>query len=198
MLLAARGERPAPAVDVTPYAGVWSKMARAYLEAEAALGVTQERERANYTLERLYAMRTPDGGIPHRLDGAPSIRWLDDHAELGLAALRAYEATTDKVHLDVARATADHLLEGWWHPAGGFAAQPGSADRPFRDGDDGPGPSANAIAGALLWGISTHTGEARYADRARSLVEALLPLASGAGIDGAGLIYLRLVAGIGQ
>ncbi|MDB4968589.1 MAG: hypothetical protein JWN44_4278 [Myxococcales bacterium] len=197
-LLAARSERPTPAVDLTPYAGVWSKMARAYLEAEAALGITQERERALYTLERLYALRTPDGGIPHRLDGVPSIGWLDDHVELGLAALRAFEATTDKLHLDAARAVADHLLEGWWHSDGGFTSQPGGDDRPFRDGADGPGPSANAVAGALLWGVSTHSGEPRYADRARALVEALLPLACGAGVDGAGLIYLRVVGGIGQ
>ena len=67
-------------------------------------------------------------------------------------------------------------------------------------GIDGGGSNtiSNAIAGTLLWGISTHSGESRYADKARALVEALLPLACGAGIDGAGLIYLRLVAGIGQ
>ena len=51
-LLAARSERPQPAVDVTPYAGVSAKMARAYLEAEAALGVVQDRERALFALER--------------------------------------------------------------------------------------------------------------------------------------------------
>ncbi|MCU1277373.1 MAG: hypothetical protein JWM53_919, partial [bacterium] len=197
-LLTARGERPQPRVDATPYAGVFAKMARAYLEAEAALGIVQERERAIFTLERLYAARADDGAIAHRLDDTRSMRWLGDQAELGLAALRAYEATAERTHLLVARATADHLLERFWHPAGGFASLPGGDDRPFRDGEDGPGPSANAIAGTLLHGLATHTGDARYEERARALVESLLPLACGAGVDGAGLIYLRRVAAIGQ
>lgn len=198
-LLAARAERPQPAVDVTPYAGVFARMARAYLEADAHAAIdSRDRERALYTLERLYGARAADGGIPHRLDQPASIRWLADHAELGLAALRAWEATGERSHLEIARATADHLLDGWWHAAGGFAAQPGGADRPFRDGEDGPGPSANAVAGALLDGLFKHTGVARYAESARALVAALLPCACGAGLDGAGLIYLHLAAGIGQ
>jgi uncharacterized protein YyaL (SSP411 family) len=197
-LLAARGERPAPDVDVTPYAGVWAKMARAYLEAEAALGVWRERERALATLERLYAARSDDGGIPHRLDDPRSLRWLADHAELGLAAVRAYEATGERLHLEVAGAMADHLLARFWHSSDGFSGVPGGAARPFRDGEDGPGPSANAVAGMLLWTLATHTSDDRYADRARALVAALLPLACGATVEGAGLISLRLVVGIGQ
>ncbi len=197
-LLAARGERPQPAVDATPYAGVFAKMARAYLEAEASLGMVQDRERAILALERLYAARAADGGIAHRLDDAGSIRWLADHAELGLAALRAYEATGTPLHLDVARASADHLLARFWHRDGGFASVPGGDDRPFRDGEDGAGPSANAVAATLLSDLATHTGDARYADRARAAVAALLPLACGAGIDGAGLIYLHRVTAIGQ
>ena len=102
------------------------------------------------------------------------------------------------MHLDVARATCEHLLDRFWHADGGFASTPGGADRPFRDGEDGPGPSANAVAGLLLQGLAIHTGQAGFAARARELVEALLPAACGAGIDGAGLIYLRRVAGIGQ
>jgi uncharacterized protein YyaL (SSP411 family) len=197
-LLAARAERPQPAVDTTPYAGVSAKMARGYLETEAALGIVQDRERAIFALERLYASRADDGGIAHRLDDARSLRWLADHAELGLAALRAYEATAERVHLDVARATAEHMLANFWHARGGFASSPGSDDRPFRDGEDGPGPSANAVAGTLLWSLGTHTHDARYGERALALVEALLPVACGAGVDGAGLIYLRRVLGIGQ
>jgi len=197
-LLAARSERPQPTVDATPYAGVFAKMARGYLEAEAALGVVQDRERAIFALERLYAARAGDGGIAHRLDDARSLRWLADHAELGLAALRAYEATADRLHLDVARLTAQHLVDRFWHARGGFASTPGGDDRPFRDGEDGPGPSANAVAGALLWGLGTHTRDDRWLERARALVESLLPLACGAGLDGAGLIYLRRVLRIGQ
>ncbi len=197
-LLAARGERPAPSVDTTPYAGVWAKMARAYLEAEAAVGVWRERERAILALDRLYAARAEDGGIPHRLGDSQSLRWLADHAELGLAAARAYEATGERHHLDAARAMADHMLAKFWHTDGGFASVPGGQARPFRDGDDGPGPSANAVAGTLLWTLATHTGDDRYADRARALVAALLPLACGATVEGAGLIYLRVVVGVGQ
>jgi uncharacterized protein YyaL (SSP411 family) len=176
-------------------------MARAYLEAEAALGLHSERERALFALERLYAARRANDGIDHVLgDGGPGrgILWLADHAELGLAALRAYEATGESSHLDVARATAEHLLAEWWHPDGGFRATPGADERPFRDGDDGPGPSANAVAGTLLWGLGLHTGEPRWSERAAALCEALVPLACGAAVEGAGLIYLRVVTGIGQ
>jgi uncharacterized protein YyaL (SSP411 family) len=197
-LLAARGERPQPAVDPVPYAGVFAKMARAYLEAEAALGIVQDRERAILALERCYAARAADGGIPHALDDPSSLRWLADHAELGLAALRAYEATGEAPHLDAARALGEHLIARFWHADGGFASTPGGDDRPFRDGEDGPGPSANAVAGALLHGLAAHTGEKRWDDRARALVDALLPLACGAGIDGAGLIFLHRVTGIGK
>jgi uncharacterized protein YyaL (SSP411 family) len=208
-LLQARGERPAPAVDETPYAGVFARMARAYLEAEAALGTTHDRDRALATLDRLYAARLPDGGVPHRLDDARSLRWLADHAELGLAAVRAYEATRDERHLVVARQLADCLLAQFWHSDGGFTRVPvGDAgvddvvaavarERPSRDGEDGSGPSANAVAGTFLHVLGAHTREPLYAERARSLVEALLPWACGAGVDGAGLIYLRLVLGIG-
>jgi uncharacterized protein len=197
-LLQARAERPQPAVDPTRYAGVFAKMARAYLEAEAALGIVQDRERAILALERCYAARAADGGIPHDLDDPDSPRWLADHAELGLAALRAYEATGGSEHLYAARSLGEHLVARFWHPEGGFASVPGGDDRPFRDGEDGSGPSANAVAGALLHGLATHTGDSAWDDRARALVDALLPLACGAGIDGAGLIYLRRAASIGQ
>ena len=150
-LLSARAERPQPAVDATPYAGVSARLARAYLEAEAALGVVQDRERALFALERLYAARADDGGIRPSARRRALVRWLGDHAELGLAALRAFEATAERVHLDVARATAEHLLDRFWHADGGFASHAAAAAiAPFRDGEDGPGPSANAVAGLLL------------------------------------------------
>jgi uncharacterized protein YyaL (SSP411 family) len=210
-LLDARGQRPAPAVDMTAYAGVFARTARAYLEAEAALGGTRDRDRALAALDRLYAARQPDGGIPHRLDDPRSLRWLADHTELGLAAVRAYEATRDDQHLTVARATAEHLLARYWHVDGGFTRLPldsavaadvpdlfaaAARARPVRDGESGGGPSANAVAAVLLWRLAAHTGDRGYADRACALVDALLPAACAAGIDGAGLIYLRLVLGI--
>jgi uncharacterized protein YyaL (SSP411 family) len=202
-LLQARAERPLPPVDERQFAWVTAKMARAYLEADNEIGVVRERERAIYALERLYAARQADGGIAHRLgehSARDDARWLADQAELGLAALRAFEATGARHHLEIARATADYLLADFWTSAGGFSSVPGGSERPYRDAVDGSGvgPSGNAVAGELLFGLTLHTGEPRFATRGRELVEALLSLACGAGIDGAGVIYLHAIDAVRQ
>jgi uncharacterized protein YyaL (SSP411 family) len=196
-LLAARDERPPPPVDPHVYSGVSARVARAYLEAD---GVLHERHGALLTLERLYGARAKDGAIPHALDGKADdgLRWLADQAETGLAALRAFEVTQDKLHLEEARRSAQHLLARYWHADGGFSDVPGGTARPHHDASEGVGTSGNAVAAALLWGLASRTGEPLFAERVRELMAALLPLACGAGLDGAGLIYLRVVGGVGQ
>jgi uncharacterized protein YyaL (SSP411 family) len=196
-LLAARDERPAPRIDTHVYAGPSARVARAYLEAD---GMLHERHGALLTLERLYGARAKDGGIPHTIDGKErtELRWLDDHAELGLAALRAFEVTGDRLHLDNARGLAEHLIARFWHSDGGFSDVPGGEARPHHDASSASGISGNALAAALLWGLSSYPGGATFGRRARELMQALLPLACGAGLDGAGLIYLRVVGGVGQ
>jgi uncharacterized protein len=197
-LLAARDERPSPHVDTRIYSGWSARVARAYLEAD---GVLHERHGALLTLQRLYAARSKDGGIPHALDKlddkGDGLRWLYDHAELGLAALRAFEITGERTHLEHAAAMAEHLCDRFWHAGGGFSDVPGGDRRPYHDCDGG-NVSGNAVACALLWGLSSHVAEGDFGERARALMDALLPLACGAGLDGAGLIYLRVVGGIGQ
>jgi uncharacterized protein YyaL (SSP411 family) len=196
-LLAARDDRLPPPVDARVYSGMSARVARAYLEAD---GVLHERHGALLTLERLYGARAKDGGIPHALDGSKDdggLRWLSDHAEVGLCALRAYEVTHDRLHLDQARTIANHMLARFWHAEGGFSDVPGGGARPYHDASGG-GTSGNAVAATLLWGLSSHAGGGIFAQRARDLMHALLPLACGAGLDGAGLIYLRVVGGVGQ
>jgi uncharacterized protein YyaL (SSP411 family) len=196
-LLAARDERTPPPVDARVYSGVSARVARAYLEAD---GVLHERHGALLTLQRLYGARAKDGSIPHALDGKSDdgLRWLGDHTEVGLAALRAFDVTGDRTHLEHAMAMGEHLVENYWHPDGGFSDVPGGTTRPIHDALDNAGPSANAVAAALLWGLSAHASAPFLRERAAQLMEALLPLACGIGLDGAGLIYLHVVGGVGQ
>lgn len=195
-LLQARGERPGPPVQLVAYAGVAAQLARAYLECEAVLG-TRERERALLTLERLYRGRTAEGLVARRLDASDGLLWLADQAAFGLAALAAWKVTGDLRHLQAARRLVEALLAGWWHPGGGFVATPASEVRPFRDDEGGAGPSGNALAGLLLWRLGEELHEQGYRQRAEALCEALLPWACGAAQAGAGLLWLRLVAGVG-
>ena len=117
-LLAARGERPQPAVDATPYAGVFARMARAYLEAEAALGVVQERERAlchpRAALRRARRRRRHSPSPRRR-----AVRCAGSPITPSSAWRRCAptKRPAERSHLLVARATADHLLERFWHAA---------------------------------------------------------------------------------
>jgi hypothetical protein len=79
-LLAARDQRPRPLLDTRILVADNAALCRALIACgESAL--------ARDTLDRLYAEApTADASVRHRL-GADGIAWLDDHAELALAAL---------------------------------------------------------------------------------------------------------------
>jgi uncharacterized protein YyaL (SSP411 family) len=185
-LLAARDRRPAPELDRTLYVAANAHFAR------AALALPEAQPFALATISRLYAEALErDGGVRHTLGGDRGIRWLDDHAQLGLAALTAHRITGDGAHREVAERIARHLGERFASPAGGFfdrprdAAAPGLLARVLRPVRDRAAASGNALAGWLLAGVGQPAA-------ARSLAIGLAPEADVQGVRGAGLIQLAL------
>ncbi len=172
----ARNARPAPVVDSTPYAAWNAMMAGAFLRAGPVLGDPDAADQALAAL-RVLRRRAGDGPVPHAPDGADAL--LDDQVHTAAAALDAFEATNDAAWL----AWAASLMERTWETHRD-ARHGGLRDRPLDAGgeglldaaligiEDAPVPSANGVAGAVLARLAAHTGEPRWADRHRALVEA--------------------------
>ncbi|HUS64154.1 MAG TPA: DUF255 domain-containing protein [Kofleriaceae bacterium] len=179
-LLAARAARPQPPIDTAKHVSTNAHLCRAHLDAATTLGLPACREVALTALAALY--RTP----PRPL--------LDDHAQLGLAALAAHTATGDSAHRAVAVERCEQLLADYWdETAQAFCDRPRGAPgpaalaRPLHPVRDGAAQSGNALAGQLLGALGD-------TDRARALARALLPRAAAEGASGAGLIQLALTA----
>jgi len=184
-LLAARDQRPRPAVDGAVYTDVSAALARALAEAGELLDLAGARESAERTLARAERAMI-DGRVPHRLDAPPAdapLFFLADHAQLGLLALALGRA-------DFARALADRILADFSDESSAFLDRPREMGAPLVPIRDAALPSGNALAGALLAAIGRALADEKYLDRARSLVAALRPRFAGAGIPSAGLVTL--------
>ena len=118
-----RAERDAPYVDRTLYAGWNGLMARAHLMGARLLGDPDLEQRALAALDRVLSLLgPPEAGLAHHWDGARSdvAGFLGDHADLGLAAVDAYQHTGDRIWLERARALAAYPLERLAAEDGGF------------------------------------------------------------------------------
>ena len=136
-MYAARLARPTPYVDKTVYVG-WNAMCvSAYLSAARVLGLTDARQFAVRSLDRLLAEGWPaateaGGGARSTLghviaDADPAavrretLGVLDDYAFTVIACLDAYEATADLSYFKFARAIADAMTAQFFDPvSGGF------------------------------------------------------------------------------
>jgi uncharacterized protein len=208
-LLAARDERPRPTVDGAVYTDASAALARALLDADALLALPAARAQALRTLDRAEAALV-GGRVPHRLDGKMPQQPLDgkmpqqpldgkmpqqpldggaplyllaDHAQLGLLALAAGR-------LDSARALADTIVATFSDESGGFLDRPRALGAPLVPVRDGAQPSSNALAAEFFAALGRATGDARYRDRARALLDALVPRAAAEGLAGAGLVTI--------
>jgi uncharacterized protein len=177
-LLAARAARPQPSIDRSKHVSAEAHLARAWLAAAATLELPACRDRALAALARLYA--------------TPLRPFIDDHAQLGLAALAAHAATGDAAHRAAAVERCEHLVADYWDDAAqAFCDRPraqrgpAALARPLHPVRDGAAASGNALGGQLLSALS-HVG------RARALGKALIPRAIAEGASGAGLIQLAL------
>ena len=81
----------------------------AYLDAAELLDTPAYRERALATLEFLWQNCRSDGaGMCHYFEGAPHVSGLlQDQAQMGIALIRAHEATGDGRYLDRVKQLAD-------------------------------------------------------------------------------------------
>ncbi|MBM4297785.1 MAG: thioredoxin domain-containing protein [Deltaproteobacteria bacterium] len=109
-------------IDRCIYTDANAVTSAAYLEAALLLGKPQYRERALKTLEFLWQNCCTDGrGMFHYFDGAGHVPGLLlDQAQMGLALLRAHEATRDAMCLERARRLAEFVITQLKNPAGGF------------------------------------------------------------------------------
>ncbi|MBV9660609.1 MAG: thioredoxin domain-containing protein, partial [Acidimicrobiales bacterium] len=174
----------------------WNAMAVAALaEAGTALDRPEWTDAAEEVALFLLDHLRADGGRWLRSWQSGTARHLayaSDHAWLVEAFTRLGEATGRAVWLGRATAAADALLELFWDPEVGAFRTAG------RDGEqliaspvdthDGALPSANSVAARALIRLAALTGEARYRERAATLVEAMVPALSTAPIGFTGLV----------
>jgi uncharacterized protein YyaL (SSP411 family) len=136
-------------------------LVRAFLAAAGPLSQPPLRQQALDTLALLYrSALDPDGRVGHVLEGGSPPDLLDDHAQLGLAALAAFVATGEPHHRAAARTIADRLHARFAAADGGFFDVPAPPEGPpalatfRRPIDDTEAPSGNALAFALLAGLN--------------------------------------------
>jgi uncharacterized protein YyaL (SSP411 family) len=127
------------------------------------------------------ALRKPDGSLRRSwLDGTPGPDgFLEDHAHLVAAWLTLYESTHDERWFDLARRTADLMIERFGDDAGGFFST--ASDAPAliarrKDIDDNPVPSGNSTAAHALLRLHAFTLDPTYLEHATGALKMLTPL----------------------
>ena len=109
-------------------------------------------------------------------DGAPKIYgYLDDYAYFASALLDIFEARPDAKHLRLATDLADYVLDHFWdETAGGFFMNEDGHEtlivRP-RSNYDLSLPSGNSVAAGILLRIYRITGNSRYMQACKRIVE---------------------------
>jgi hypothetical protein len=178
-LLARRAERVRPGLD-DKVLTEWNAMyAAALAEAAAAAGRTDWATAAvgigGFLWERL---RDADGRWLRswqREGGARHLAYAADHAWLVDCFTRLGELTGRSLWTARAVATADDLIARFADPdGGGFFTTASDAERLIvrtKDVLDGATPSANAVAASALARLGALTGDERYTEHARSVVD---------------------------
>jgi uncharacterized protein YyaL (SSP411 family) len=180
-LFEAREARVRPGLD-DKVLTEWNAMfVSALAEAAAAFGRQDWLTSAEATADFLLAnLRGPDGRWMRswqRQGGARHLAYAVDHAWLVDAFTRLGEASGHARWVAHARSAADALLSLFADPGGaGFFTTGHDAEQLIvrqKDLYDGATPSANSVAAIGLLRLAALTGEHRYADAARSLLQLL-------------------------
>ena len=147
-------------------------------ECAAATGRDDWRDAAVRTADFLFAeLRDAEGRwlrAWQQESGARHLAYAADHAALLDACTRLAEATGEARWIERARGVADAMLERFWDDAdGGLFTTAHDAERLVarqKDLLDGATPSANSMAAVGLLRLAALTGEARFEERAATIV----------------------------
>jgi uncharacterized protein len=149
-------------------------------EIGAALEVPGYLDAARECAEFLQTtMRDPSGRLLRTYnEGEARLNaYLEDHAYLIEALVTLYEATFESRWLAAAVEIADSMIERFADPeGGGFFTTSNDHEKLIarrKDLDDHPAPSGNSAAANGLLRLHALTGEARYRERARGVLEIL-------------------------
>jgi uncharacterized protein len=174
-LLEVRSRRDTPLVDRNLVASWNGLLIVAYLEAADALDADAPRAFALKSLDRFLdrAYRKGEGVMHVVLDDEARVPGvLDDQVQIGLACVRAYEATGTPRYLAVAEDLARLLIDRYRDlERGGFFDRPVDASGPAvlstrtKPVDDAPTPSGNGAAAMLLDRLYTITEKPIYRER---------------------------------
>ena len=179
----ARARRRAPGIDDTRYAA-WNGMAiEALLEAGAALDNPTATRAALQTLDLFLAHAAGQHAISAagKPIGDPTLRRLDDLAQLGLACVSAFEATGAERYLSAARALVAQANRLLWDEGKGWYRESTSPLRAPAQILDLPSPAPNAAMALLLTRLSAVGGDVAEGQRADRILASFAGLASKAG-----------------
>lgn len=213
-MYAARLKRPTPYVDKTVYVG-WNGMCiSAYLEAGCVLGLTEVRDFALKSLDRVLASAwDAENGLAHVVaygEGTSGRRvagTLEDYAFLGNAALDAWEATGEMRYYNASQGIVEAMVTRFYDTVGGGffdseAAREGEEKlgvlsvrrKPLQDS---PTPSGNSVAAGLLLRLEALNGREDYAAKALETLETFAGVVEHFGLYAAsyGLALQRMVQG---
>lgn len=181
-LLRARLKRKTPLVDKTIYSDRNGILIHAYLEASQILGDEHAKAFALKTLDRLLRVAyREDSGMYHAyFEGQARIPGLfNDQAQISNALLTAFEATGDQRYLAMAKDVMGLAIKRFCDPKdGGFfdRQQESSAlaalVAPFKDYEDDPTASPNAVAAIVLDRLVYLTNDERFGRKALETLEA--------------------------
>lgn len=176
-LLAARQQRPAPAVDDKVLTGWNGLMIGSLAYCGRVLGehrfVEAAEAAANALLSNLWTDR-----LYHRYRRGElgSGAYLDDYAFLANALLDLYDATGNAEWLEAARRLVDAMLEAFYDPAdGGFFSTANDSEQllvRLKDAHDSAVPSGNGAAAEALLRLHPLTDDERYEEKAVRTFEA--------------------------
>ena len=180
-LLAARLERPAPAVDKTVFADLNGMLIDACLTAWERLGRRDARDDALAVLDALLDdLRDERGVFAHYRDdrGLHQVGTLADQAWMLRALLHACAVTANERYLEAARKLADYVLAELTESDGAFRNVPAGATGPaavppLRAWEDSPVRSAASVAAQALIDLAHLAGQSRYAEAGRRALSSL-------------------------
>jgi len=191
-LLAARDRRPRPERDDKVLADWNGLMVTALVEAglafEAPAWIAAARDAFAFVCEHLCV----DGRLHHshcRGRLGPADGFLDDYANMSLAALALYEASGEESYLMLARSWVAVLDARYRDPAGGgyfmtaADADPGVVR--LKSVEETAAPSGNGVMVGVLARLHALTGEAGYRVRAEEILAAFADRLTRRGITAA-------------